>query len=87
MEFWGNSFSKRMYNLDYELLTANQESETRQLVDYLDLDWDKECLSPQNNMRGVATASNLQVRKKVYRGSSEKWRKYEPFLKFKFAKS
>ena len=87
MEFWGNSLSKRMYNLDYELLTANQESETRQLVDYLDLDWDKECLSPQNNMRGVATASNLQVRKKVYRGSSEQWRKYEPFLKFKFAKS
>ena len=68
-----------MYNLDYELLTANQESETRQLVDYLDLDWDEKCLSPQDNMRSVATASNLQVRKKVYRGSSEQWRKYEPF--------
>ena len=80
MEFWGNSLSKRIYNLDYELLTINQESETRQLIEYLSLDWDEKCLSPQNNTRSVATASNVQVRKKVYRGSSEQWKKYEPFL-------
>ena len=80
MEFWGNSLSKRIYNLDYELLTINQENETRQLIDCLGLDWDEKCLSPQNNARIVKTASSLQVRKKVYRGSSEQWKKYEPFL-------
>ena len=80
MEFWTNTLSERIYNLDYELLTVNQESETRQLIDYLGLDWDENCLSPQNNTRSVATASNVQVRKKVYRGSSEQWRKYQPFL-------
>ena len=80
MEFWAKRLSKRIYNLDYELLTINQESETRQLIEYLGLDWDKNCLSPQNNTRSVATASNLQVRQKVYQGSSEQWKKYEPFL-------
>jgi hypothetical protein len=80
MEFWGNSLSKRIYNLDYELLAVNQESETRQLIDYLDLDWDEKCLAPQNNTRSVATASNLQVREKVYQGSSQQWKKYQPFL-------
>jgi len=80
MEFWTNTLSNRIYNLDYEQLTVNQESETRQLIDYLGLDWDENCLSPQNNTRSVATASNVQVRKKVYRGSSEQWRKYQPFL-------
>ena len=80
MVFWTNSLSKRIYNLDYEKLTVNQESETRQLIDYLELDWDKKCLSPQNNKRSVATASNVQIRKKVYRGSSEQWKKYQPFL-------
>ena len=80
MEFWTNTLSERIYNLDYELLTVNQESETRQLIDYLGLDWDENCLSPQNNTRSVATASNVQVRKKVYRGSSEQLRKYQPFL-------
>ena len=80
MDFWTNTLSNRIYKLDYELLTVNQESETRQLIEYLGLDWDEKCLSPQNNMRSVATASNVQVRKKVYRGSSEQWRKYQPFL-------
>ena len=80
MVFWTNTLSKRIYNLDYEQLTVNQESETRQLIDYLDLDWDEKCLSPQNNKRNVATASNVQIRKKVYRDSSEQWKKYQPFL-------
>ena len=80
MELWAKSIGKRIYNLDYELLTINQESETRHLIDYLGVEWDESCLSPQNNTRSVATASNLQVRKKVYQGSSEQWKKYEPFL-------
>ena len=69
-----------MRNFDYELLTTDQDSETRQLIEYLGLDWDENCLSPENNTRSVATASNLQVRQKVYQGSSEQWKKYQPFL-------
>jgi tetratricopeptide (TPR) repeat protein len=80
MEFWTSTISKRIYNLDYEQLTVNQETETRQLIEYLGLDWDENCLSPQNNTRSVTTASNLQVRQKVYQGSSEQWKKYQPFL-------
>jgi len=80
MDFWENSLGKRIYNLDYELLTVKQENETRNLIDYLDLDWDDEVLSPQNNSRIIMTASNAQVRKKVYQGSSQQWKKYELFL-------
>ena len=80
MEFWINTLNNKIYKLDYELLTVNQESETRQLIDYLGLDWDEKCLSPQNNTRSITTASNLQVRQKVYQGSSEQWKKYQPFL-------
>ena len=80
MDFWTSTLSERIYNLDYELLTVNQESETRRLIEYLGLDWDEKCLSPQSNTRSVSTASNLQVRQKVYQGSSEQWRKYQPFL-------
>ena len=80
MVFWKSSLSERIYELDYEKLTFDQETETHQLIEYLDLNWDEKCSSPQDNIRSVATASNVQVRKKVYQGSSEKWRKYEPFL-------
>ena len=80
MDFWTSTLSKRIYNLDYEQLTVNQETETRQLIESLGLEWDENCLSPQNNTRRVATASNLQVRQKVYQGSSEQWKKFQPFL-------
>ena len=80
MDFWANTLSNRIYKLDYELLTVNQDSETRRLIEYIGLNWDEKCLSPQNNTRRVTTASNLQIRRKVYRGSSEQWKKYQPFL-------
>ena len=84
MDFWTSTLSHEIYKLDYELLIVNQDSETRRLIEYLGLDWDEKCLSPQNNTRRVATASNLQIRKKVYRGSSDQWKKYKPFLKGSF---
>ena len=80
MDFWANTLSNRIYKLDYELLTVNQDSETRRLIEYIGLNWDEKCLSPQNNTRRVTTASKLQIRRKVYRGSSEQWKKYQPFL-------
>ena len=80
MEFWANRLGSRIYDLDYELLVSNQEYETRELIKYLALDWDEGCLSPENNTRSVATASNIQIREKVYRGSSQHWKNYAPFL-------
>ncbi|MDA8536376.1 tetratricopeptide repeat protein [Alphaproteobacteria bacterium] len=80
MHFWENSVGHRIYKLNYDTLTVNQEREIRQLIDHLGLDWDKKCLSPQENNRSVATASSAQVRRKIYQGSSENWKNYEPFL-------
>ena len=80
MSFWENSLSNRIYTLDYEWLTVHPEKETRQLIKYLDLEWDEKCLSPQNNSRIINTASSLQVREKIYQGSSEQWKKYQPYL-------
>ncbi len=80
MKFWQEKLGNKIYHLDYELLTTSQESETQKLIKHLNLKWEKECLSPQENKRAVTTASKSQVRKKVYQGSSEKWKKFKPFL-------
>ena len=56
------------------------EDETKKLIQHLGLKWQDECLKPENNKRIVHTASTLQVRRKVFQGSSEKWKKFEPFL-------
>ena len=80
MQFWENQYEKQIYNLNYETLVTNQDKETRKLIKYLDLDWEEACLSPQDNKRNVSTASVGQIRKKIYQGSSEKWKNFEPFL-------
>ena len=80
MHFWKKSLNKKIYNLDYELLTVNQENETRKLINYIGLNWEEKCLHPQDNTRAINTASDIQGRKKVYQGSSQQWKKYKPFL-------
>jgi hypothetical protein len=80
MQFWQSKYGERIYNLDYERLTTDQENETRKLIKYLEIDWENSCLSPQDNKRSVKTVSQHQVRQKVYTGSSQAWKKYQPFI-------
>jgi len=69
-----------MYELDYEQLIANQEEETRRLLDFCGLDWNEACLNFQKADTRVATASLHQVRKSIFSSSVERWRPYEKHL-------
>ena len=80
MNFWEQQYAGQIYHLDYDRLTVEQETETRQLIEYLELGWEDTCLSPQDNKRSVRTVSQQQVREKVYTGSSDAWRKFEPYI-------
>ena len=80
MAFWHARHPGRVYDVKYVNLTVGQESETRKLISYLGLEWQDQCLEFYNNKRAVKTALNLQVREKLYTGSSEKWRDYAPYL-------
>ena len=81
---WQGLYGTRIFNLNYDGLTVNQENETRKLIYYLGLDWEDNCLLPHNNKRSVHTASDQQVRQKIYQGSSMQWRKFEPYLEGAF---
>ena len=65
---------------NYEELTENQTTTTKALVKSIGLKWDDAFLRPHENSRSVRTASQQQVRKKVYSGSSQAWKKYRDFL-------
>jgi tetratricopeptide (TPR) repeat protein len=80
MDFWSNEFPNRIYHLDYEELTRNQEVETRKLLEYCGLDWEEQCLEFYKTQRAVRTPSGRQVRQKMYTGSSDAWRQYEAHL-------
>jgi len=80
MVFWREKFPGKIYDLNYEALTEDQEGETRKLLEYCGLNWEAGCLDFHNSNRIVKTVSSSQVRKKMYTGSSQAWRKFEKHL-------
>ena len=80
MSFWRERIPDSIYELGYEALTENQEEETRKLLSFCDLEWEHQCLDFHRTKRAVRTTSAVQVRKKMYTGSSEAWRKYADHL-------
>ena len=80
MDFWHKLFPNKIYDLNYEKLTENQKKETEKLLKYCELDWDNKCLEFHKNDRGIKTASASQVRQKMYQGSSEAWKQYQPYI-------
>ncbi len=80
MSFWRKQFSSNIYDISYESLTENQEEESRRLLEFCGLEWEERCLDFHKTKRAVKTASAEQVRKKMYKGSSEAWKKYEKHL-------
>ncbi len=80
MKFWKQLMPDFIYDISYEKLVKNQESESRKLLDFCNLDWDKNCLTFYKNKRGIVTASFAQARKPIYKNSVKSWQKYESEL-------
>lgn len=80
MDTWSRNFVDAYYTVTYEELVCNYEIEISSLLKYLGINVEPNCFEPHKNKRLVKTSSNKQVRKKIYTGSSETWRKFEPFL-------
>jgi tetratricopeptide (TPR) repeat protein len=74
---WLGALPLRTLELRYEDLVADQEGQTRRLVDFLGLPWDPACLEFFRADRTVTTASVWQVRQPIYRRSVGRWRHYE----------
>ncbi|ADE39551.1 tetratricopeptide repeat-containing sulfotransferase family protein [Candidatus Puniceispirillum marinum] len=81
MKFWQKVFPRAIYSLNYEKLTESPEDEAQQLFHYLGLRWDRSYLDIQKQKSIVTTASSMQVRNKIYQGSSDSWEAYQAFLK------
>lgn len=80
MRHWRDVLPLAIFDLSYETLVANQEATTRDLLDFLDLEWDDRCLRFHENKRVVSTPSYDQVRRPLYQSSVARWRHYEKFL-------
>jgi hypothetical protein len=71
---------ERLLEVDYEDVVADPDASARRLVAFAGLPWDDACLAPEKNPDAVRTANKWQARQPVYRTSTERWRRYEPWL-------
>ena len=86
MKHWKNLLPDFVYDLNYETLVSNTKIEVEKLLRYCNLSWNNDCLNFHNNRRLVKTASDIQVRNKIYRSSIDSWKNYEKYLNDYFVK-
>ncbi|WP_421846847.1 sulfotransferase [Novosphingobium sp.] len=69
-----------VHRVIYERMVADQEGETRRLLDYLGLPFEESCLEFHRNTRAVRTASSEQVRRPIYTDAVEHWKAFASWL-------
>lgn len=77
MDHWNALLPGRIHECNYEAMIADQEAESRRLIDFLGLPWDDACLRYYETDRSVTTPSRWQVRQPIYKSSVKRWKKYE----------
>ena len=80
MNFWKKKYPMSLIEVDYDKFVLDYEKNSKLLIKKLGLSWEDKILRFHENNRAVETNSLLQVRSKVYQGSSKNWKKYEKHL-------
>ena len=81
MNFWKKKYPNKFININYEEFVEDYENNIRDIFKKLELSWENHLLDFHKNNRPVETSSFQQVRKKIYKNSSEEWKKYKIYLK------
>lgn len=80
MDHWRTIFPGRFLDISYEETVGDLEPNARRLIEFLDLNWEDQCLTFYEQKGAVATASAVQVREKPHTRSVGRWRRYETQL-------
>ena len=70
-----------IYELEFEKLINNPVEESKKLMKFCELPWDKKCLEFYKRKDLISkTTSNIQIRKAINKNSSKKYLRYSQFL-------
>ena len=81
MKHWSAMLGDKILHVRYEDMVADLETQARRIISFIGLPWNDNCLKFYESDRKVVTASVSQVRKPIYTTSTNRWRKYEQYLK------
>ena len=80
MDHWNAVFPERIHTVHYEHLVRDKTHEIEKILNFCDLPLDEACLHHERSVHAIMTASDNQVRRPVYKGSMERWKKVESHL-------
>jgi tetratricopeptide (TPR) repeat protein len=80
MNHWEAVYPKQIYQLSYERLVSDTENEIKQLLDYCQISFEKQCLTFYESDRLVLTPSVSQVKQPITARSIGSWKKYQPYI-------
>ena len=81
MEHLKTTFPNFIYDLSYEKFVNEPKAESKKLMEYCDLPWNKKCLEFYKRKDIVSeTASDIQIRKSIHKHSLDKYLPYKPFI-------
>jgi len=80
MDHWDSILPDRVHRVQYEEMVADTETQIRTLLDYCGLEFEEQCLRFYETDRAVRTPSSEQVRRPIYKESTEQWRNFETHL-------
>lgn len=73
---WKSLFPDRVMSVKYENVVSDIENEIRHVLNFLNLDFDKNCLNFHQTKRDIKTASAGQVTQKIYKSATQYYLKY-----------
>lgn len=74
--FWSEVYPDQVFDLDYSALVTDTEAVTQAMAAKTGLDWSEAWLAHEESRGSVLTASSDQVRRPIYTGADEGWRRY-----------
>jgi tetratricopeptide (TPR) repeat protein len=80
MTHWKSVLKIPMLDIEYESLVDDTETQAKRMIEFLGLPWNPACLDFHKNTRVVTTASNRQVKQKIYRASLGRGENYRSYL-------
>ena len=86
MKFWKTKIPNFIYDLDYDKLVQDKESEISKILNFCELEWDEKCLSPDKNSKTpIKTVSVSQARQPIYKSSLNSNQNYDKYLEKMFS--
>lgn len=80
LDFWREKRPDGFYEIEYEQLTHDPETEIRKLLEFCELPFEEACLNSHEHVEQIETLSLYQARQPIYRSSVNAWKRYEKQL-------